>query len=306
MENTEAPIEVKKKKKKAATKKKTGKKKGGKKSKKKGGMDIKSFSGWIWSLSIVIVVCLLIGGYAAFNLWKVHEKEAASAITKGEKKKNEPPAWPRKDQQEGKEYSVDFDGVDISKFQGRVRWEEVKKAEVKPKFVYARAIGTGGKVDSEYLLNMEEGRKLGIKMGSYIVFTMGMSVEAQMDSFKNVVNVSKQDLLPVIDIEMGSLAATGNENLKDSVMKLAEVIDFEYCVKPIIYSNYHFYITRLAPDFNEYPLWIARYGREPKIEDASPLIWQFTDKGHVRGFWIPTDLNRFVNGASMNDIEWKK
>lgn len=304
MENTEAPKEVRKKKKKVGTKK-TGKKKGSRKSKKKkGGIDINSLSGWIWSALIVLVVCLLVGGYAGFNLWKVSQKED-SQKTKVAGKKNEPPAWPRKDQQEGKPFSVDFDGVDISRFQGRVRWEEVSKAEVKPKFVYARAIGTGGKVDSEYLLNMEEGKKLGIKMGSYLVFTMGMSVDAQIDSFCKVVDMEKQDLLPVIDIEMGSLADGDNVGLKDSVMRLAQIMDFKYA-RPIIYSNYHFYITRLSPELNEYPLWIARYGKEPKIEGTDILMWQFTDKGHVRGFWIPTDLNRFVNGFGMDNIEWKK
>lgn len=60
----------------------------------------------------------------------------------------------------------------------------------------------------------------------------------------------------------------------------------------------------LAPRFDSYILYIAFYNRyEPVIiGDSGHNLWQFTERGHVKGIQGYVDLCRFTNGTKLRDI----
>ena len=209
--------------------------------------------------------------------------------------------WPDHDKNQGKLFSTGFDGIDISAHQGKIHWDTLKAANPELLIIYVRAIGRKS-ADSLYGYNMKQAHSYGIKVGSYHFFNMEHAVEDQYRKFISMAAYEHQDLRPVIDIEDLSLAAEGNEYLKDSVMKFSELLEKHYGCKPVIYSNQNFYRKRLSPLFDNHPLWIANYSRHPIVKDAKPVLWQRADTGHVRGIWTDVDLDLFINGGTVQDL----
>ena len=78
-----------------------------------------------------------------------------------------------------------------------------------------------------------------------------------------------------------------------------------YGEKPIIYTYYHYYKDYLRGEFDDYPLWLANYNDVlvPSEEDSWKM-WQFTEKGIVKGINVKVDLNIY-NGNSWSFSELK-
>lgn len=213
--------------------------------------------------------------------------------------------WPEEDMMAGKEYSVQFDGIDISRYQGRIHWDELKNGNRQLQFVYVRVFGRDMNMDEMYHIDVKHARDYQIPVGTYMFFTMSLSAKEQFRVFNETVKKEKQDLIPVIDVEDQSINCDAT-HIKDSVMLIARLIEQEYGVKPMIYSNQNHYKKYLAPEFDSYPLWIANYSREPRVGDARPVLWQYSETGHVYGVWTYVDLDKFVNGATLERIKIRK
>ncbi len=209
--------------------------------------------------------------------------------------------WPEKDLKAGEPFSVGFQGVDVSQYQGRIFWDTLKAKNPELQFVYLRAVGKNNK-DVNYAHNLEMAHQKGIKVGSYHFFNMAVPVQRQMDDFTSMVKLKQQDLRPVFDVEDQSLCNGDTTHLIDSVKKMVLLMERHYQCKPVIYTNQNFYNDYLAPHFNDYPLWIANYSNPPIVKGAKPILWQKSETGHVRGIWTDVDLDQFVNGGSLRDL----
>ena len=216
--------------------------------------------------TIFIILILTIAGVLV--IWEM-TREVAPPYLK-DKPRHVVPAWPKEDMLANTEFSDFFDGIDISEHQGR-----------KPKFIFVRAFGKDSRRDQTYHYNIEMSRKYHIPVGTYIFFTMALSVQSQFNDFLEIVDMPLQDLRPVIDVESLSTTPYNIVHLKDSVLRLAQLIEEEIGAKPIIYSNQGYYKKHLAPTFNDYP-------------------------GHVQGIWTYVDLDNFINGASLSSIKLPK
>lgn len=250
-------------------------------------------------LNTSFITALLIG-IGTLTIWEM-TREVPPRALKTQPKYGEI-TWPKEDKLAGKEYSDNFDGIDISVFQGRIFWEELSNATHKPKFIFVRALGKDAKRDTAYHHNIDMCRKYRIPVGSYIFFTMALSVERQLHDFLDVVDIPLQDLRPVIDVEDQSITNQNHIHLKDSVMRLAKLLEKEFGAKPIIYSNQRHYKKHLMPEFNNYPLWMAHYSHEPNIPGVRPILWQRSETGHVHGIWTYVDLDSFINGADITAL----
>ena len=71
-----------------------------------------------------------------------------------------------------------YDGIDVSKHNGIIKWNEVAK-DKKIQFVYVRATVGKGHVDRLYRRNVNGARKAGLNVGSYHFFTARSSATAQ-------------------------------------------------------------------------------------------------------------------------------
>lgn len=215
------------------------------------------------------------------------------------------------DKLEGVAYSKgSYDGIDVSKYQGTILWNEVAK-DKKIKFVYVRATNGKDIVDSYYEYNIREAKEEGLKVGSYHFLTSKYSIDEQFKTFLSVANPSKQDLIPMIDVEdaagKGYLKDWTKSQLQDSILKLSSLIEKHYGRKPMIYSNQSFYNDMLSPQFNDYIIYMANYSRSPIMQGHnSHNLWQYTDRGHIHGIGWWVDLCRFTNGTTLTDIRIKR
>jgi len=99
---------------------------------------------------------------------------------------------------------------------------------------------------------------------------------------------------PVIDVEeRGKLSA---KQLVKRVTRLAEMMEIRYGVKPIIYTGQNFYNRFLAGQFDDYPLWLARYDVDEPVTvcGRAYAFWQYTDRGQLSGIDGNVDRNVFL------------
>lgn len=182
-----------------------------------------------------------------------------------------------------------FDMIDISRHQGHINWKKVASDD-RIKYVYIKGTEGGTYQDPNYEYNLKNARKRGLKVGTYHFFRTSSSVWLQFLNIMTHTPRKKQDLVPVIDVE--ECKNWNREQLRDSLSLLARLIEREYGKKPIIYSGQNFYNLYLSQKFEYYPLWIARYGAAPPNINVAPVIWQFTQRGRVKGISTYVDLNR--------------
>lgn len=208
------------------------------------------------------------------------------------------------DRLKGKPYTKGgYDGIDVSKHNGVIKWNEVAK-DKKIQFVYVRATVGKGLVDRRYRRNVIGARKAGLKVGSYHFFTSKSSATAQFLHFKSVVRKSEQDLIPVLDIEEDGIKGKWQgRQLQDSVRVFAELVKKHYGKYPIIYSNESYYNKELGAQFNRYLLFIANYQAIPYVDGKGKHnIWQYSERGHLHGIGERVDLSRLVNGTTIKDL----
>ena len=198
--------------------------------------------------------------------------------------------------------NVQFDGIDISKHQGSINWEELKKNQ-KIKFIYIKATEGSDYVDPRYHENIRNARKHGFKVGSYHFLSTRSAATTQFYNFIRTAKREDQDLLPVIDVE--KIGSWSSQQLRDSVKVFADLIEDYYGCKPLIYTSEKFFTKHLGRVFADYPLFIAKYSASQPNIGYKWILWQFADNGlfkSVKGNGGKVDMSRFVKGCSVNDI----
>jgi lysozyme len=187
-------------------------------------------------------------------------------------------------------------GIDISKYQGIINWESVKKMEgVKIDFAYIKATEGTNFLDSHYFQNWWRVKDANIPRGAYHFFIPSKSAVAQAQHFCRVVKLKKGDLPPVLDVEIESNKSA--EEIRKGVRAWLIKVENKYGMKPIIYTNADFYKRILSGHFDEYPLWVAHYGflDKPKV-DKKWLFWQISEEANINGIAHKVDFNVF-NGT---------
>lgn len=206
-------------------------------------------------------------------------------------------------QDKSQQLSCDYDGIDVSKYQGEIDWCTVA-LDSKIQFVYLKATEGASHVDRCYKENIRKARSAGLLVGSYHFFTSQRSPEDQFLNFRKYVKHEEQDLLPMVDVEHTGNRLAKRQQLQNNLAKFMELVKAEYGQYPLLYSQYKFYNDMLAPEFNHFFIFIARYSdSKPTLRGGGRYnIWQFTEKGHIDGIKENVDLNRFANGTTINDI----
>ena len=199
--------------------------------------------------------------------------------------------------------SKNYNGIDISKFQGSINWQKVAQ-DKKIQFVYIKATEGATHYDKKYEANLQKARKAGLKVGSYHFFTYRKSAKEQFNNFKKHVRKNEQDLIPMVDVEKTGNNGATREKLQKTLNEFMQLVKKEYGKYPLLYSQYHFYNRLLAPEFNKYYIFIARYSnQEPILHGGGKYnIWQYKKKKKIEGISGYVDLARFGHGTTLADI----
>ena len=197
-------------------------------------------------------------------------------------------------------------GIDISHHQGTINWSETAK-DPKAGYVYIKATEGRDHVDDTYAFNVREARRYGLKVGAYHFFRPNVSAADQFRNFTGIVDKKKQDLIPLVDVEV-----TGGVAVSTMLVRLEELLQMltrEYGVKPLIYTGRNFYNKYIGPysQFKGYKFMIAQYTTDEPVlmNDDDYVIWQYTGHGSIRGIRGSVDQSCFHGYHTISEILYK-
>jgi len=189
-------------------------------------------------------------------------------------------------------------GIDVSHYQGKVNWSDVKTAGCS--FAFAKATESTSIVDPEFAANWNGMKSAGLVRGAYHFFRPEQDAIAQANHFLQVVQLEPGDLPPVIDIELndgvtGGALVAGVGNWIDTVAQATGMT-------PLIYTATYFWNEYMNDGFGKFPLWIAHYAAAPQPLPhgwANWTFWQYSQSLSVPGVSGMADHNYF-NGTQSD------
>jgi lysozyme len=194
-------------------------------------------------------------------------------------------------------------GIDVSEYQGKIRWSYVDTIEEKYplRYVFIRATVGNDRVDRQFKRNWLGAKENKMIRGAYHYYRPNENSLEQAELFIKTVKLKKGDLPPVLDIEKLPKEQS-IERLKIGLRRWLKAVESHYGVRPIIYSGEKYYDDFLKEEFSDYLFWIANYNfyRE-EIQDEW-LFWQFTEKATVPGIDYNVDVN--VYNGDLQQLQY--
>lgn len=196
-------------------------------------------------------------------------------------------------------------GIDVSKFQGNIDWEQVAKSNIDFAIVRLGYRGySNGKlmIDPKYVRNMKGASDAGVRTGVYF-FSQAVNKGEALEEARLVINslaAYEVDFPVAFDTEKIKFGTSRTKDL--TVEELTEITD-TFCsevkkagYRPVIYANAQWLTTKLdLTKLTDYEIWYADY--EYADHGDAPLypydfaMWQYTNKGKVAGIDGDVDLN---------------
>ena len=195
-------------------------------------------------------------------------------------------------------------GVDISVFQGKIDWAQVKAAGVD--FVMVRlgyrGYTVGGlNTDGAALANIQGAREAGLLVGAYF-FSQATNVEEAEEEARYCLEVlgdTALDLPLAFDWEPEERTAnTNGKTVTDCAIAFCSIVEDAGRKSMIYFNNYQarqfLELTRLT----DYPWWLAQYNTTDNFY-CRWQMWQYSCTGTVPGISTPVDLNVLLVGESV-------
>ena len=190
-------------------------------------------------------------------------------------------------------------GIDISHYQDKIDWEQLKNAMIKGcpvRFVIIKSTEGSSRLDENFRENFNQARDFGFIRGVYHFWSNKSTAREQAYYFLDQVHLTDGDLPPVLDIEHKP-ADKSVEDFQRDVLTWLHIVEDKYHTKPIIYTYYKFKEQYLsAPVFDDYPYWIAHYYVDKVQYKGKWKFWQHTDVGKLPGIKGYVDFNIY-NGS---------
>jgi lysozyme len=194
-------------------------------------------------------------------------------------------------------------GIDISRWQGEIDWEQLKQSKVA--FACIRASIGDFFTDDKFAKNWQGAKETEIFRCAYHVLRPDITAVAQISHFESVVGEAG-DLPHVLDVEL-----TGNQPdsvIQDRTFESLQEMEARFGRKPLVYTADWFWTPHIGdqPWVEDYDLWVAHYYwpqvQTPKIPAGWMVwkIWQHSNRGRISGVPGNVDLNWF--GGTMEDL----
>lgn len=197
--------------------------------------------------------------------------------------------------------SFSVHGIDVSKHQGDIDWHEVATMVDKGKhieFAFIKSTEGTSLSDHRFNYNYIQAKKEKLLVGAYHFFIPSRPGEAQAKKFIQHTKLEDGDLPPVLDIE--KFYGCSKVTLQKELKIWLKLVEEQYGVEPIIYTNAKFYENYLKGEFEDYPLWVAHYKVFDKPEISRNWeFWQHSEEGNVNGITERVDFNVFNGSLSQ-------
>jgi lysozyme len=204
----------------------------------------------------------------------------------------------------------DLAGIDVSHYQGEIRWADVVADGVD----FAIAKATEGRLyqDPQYARNKEKAQGLGLPFTAYHFAspdTTANDAILEADNFVDTADLGPGDLRPVLDLEKNG--GLGVRKLRKWVKAWLAEVAARVGAKPIIYASPSFWHDRMGNSRwfadNGYALWVAHWHvATPRVpaknwSGRGWTIWQYDNCGHVDGIDGCVDLDR-LKGSDIDAL----
>ncbi|WKY48717.1 GH25 family lysozyme [Eubacteriaceae bacterium ES3] len=179
-------------------------------------------------------------------------------------------------------------GVDLSAYQGQVDWEVLARQNID--FAVMKATEGADYTDSQFDKNWEESQKTDLIVGAYLFLNYDVTGQSQAEHFINTVEMDKDNLPPVIDLELyGDYndSPLTKEEVQIILDEALSTLEEHYGVKPIIYTSQRVFNMYIGEDYTDYKFWIVDLDNSwpdtlPNGEEFT--FWQFTHRGMMDGY----------------------
>lgn len=189
-------------------------------------------------------------------------------------------------------------GIDVSRHQGNIDWEKVKKAGIE--FAIIRICYGQKAVDEKAIKNIEECIKVGIPFGVY-TYSYALNIENAVNEANLVINTLKpyKDKIefPVI-IDMEDADGYKKRNGMPSNDTLVAICEKECTMfenegyYAMIYASKSWFDSKLkSSKLDKFDKWIAWWNKEAKVDKNEYGMWQYTSSGSVDGISGRVDMN---------------
>jgi len=181
-------------------------------------------------------------------------------------------------------------GIDCSKWQGNINWEEVKKAGYSFAIIRDGYGKTG--IDKMFEVNYQGAKRAGLNVGVYHYSYADSTADAKKEAEFCLKNIEgKQFEFPIVyDIEDSEMLALTTEQRTNCCYAFCEAIE-NAGYYAMVYANPNWLKNYLYGDklTSVFDLWLAQWGaKEPSYQCG---IWQHTDQGKVPGIIGNVDLD---------------
>ncbi|MGI5894280.1 MAG: GH25 family lysozyme [Candidatus Merdivicinus sp.] len=184
---------------------------------------------------------------------------------------------------------MDKKGIDVSKWQGTIQWNQVKQDGVD--FAIIRA-ATGLNPDPSCKANMQNALAAEIPIGLYLYsYALDPDQAVREAEFLLQMAAGHSILYPLaIDVEDSSQQQLSNQLRTDIVLAFAKRIRDAGFV-PMLYASKYwlenlFDLSRLS----SVDIWVAQWGSQNTFQ-GDWAIWQFSNTGKISGISGNVDLN---------------
>lgn len=198
---------------------------------------------------------------------------------------------------------ISHKGIDVSKHQGDIDWQQVAQDGVEFAFVRValRGYGTGKLVEDEYFeQNVEGAQAAGIKVGVYL-YSQAVTEEEVLEEANLVLEKAAPYTLEcpiVFDVEKVS-GAKGRMNTLSVEERTRLTLLFCQTIeaagyRPMIYHNMEMGVLLIdLEQLEDYDKWFASYS-EKLYYPYDYQVWQYSQNGTVAGINGAVDMNLCV------------
>ena len=190
-------------------------------------------------------------------------------------------------------------GIDVSKWNGNIDWDKVRRAGVEFAIIRAgyRGSVTGSIVEDPYFaINMRGAAASGISVGVYFFTQAVNEVEAveEASAVLRLIREYKLDYPIFIDTE----GAGGNGRADGLDVETRTLVCEAFCrtienagYRSGVYASRNWYNNHLYADrLEDYFIWLAEYRSTP-IYQGYYQMWQYTSKGPIDGIEGNVDMD---------------
>ncbi|MDP3929913.1 MAG: GH25 family lysozyme, partial [Bacteroidota bacterium] len=117
-------------------------------------------------------------------------------------------------------------GIDVSRHQGKINWDAVSdhtSNNIGISFTFIKASEGRSLRDNYFQENWKNAKEINMLRGAYHFFRPHLTADEQFNLFKGIVKLEKEDLPPVLDVEIrGSVSPAKFKSLVKRWLVLAE------------------------------------------------------------------------------------